>query len=101
MVRAIQPSRHWKTLVWCRALQGLVVPISTVASSLMVTTPISFETEQALRLYGVNHGSIWGSRPSAFSGCPRGHRDYTETGCHRHRVVYRPLSYSPSNPSVS
>jgi hypothetical protein len=29
------------------------------------------------------------------------HRDYTETGCHRHRVVYRPLSYSPSNPSVS
>jgi hypothetical protein len=39
--------------------------------------------------------------PSAFSGYPRGHRGYTETGCHRHRAVYRPLSYSPSNPSVS
>jgi hypothetical protein len=43
-------------LVSC--LQALVVPISAMTSSLMVTTPISFETEQALRLYGVNHGSI-------------------------------------------
>jgi hypothetical protein len=59
MVCAIQPSRHWKTLVWCRAL-GLDFgcSISAVASSLVATTPISFETEQALRLYGVNHGSI-------------------------------------------
>jgi hypothetical protein len=31
----------------------------------------------------------------------RGHRGYTETGCYRHRVVYRALSYSPPNPSVS
>ena len=57
IVRAIQPSRHWKTLVWCRAL-GLGCSISAAASSLVATTPISFETEQALRLYGVNHGSI-------------------------------------------
>jgi hypothetical protein len=25
----------------------------------------------------------------------------TETGCHRHRLVYRRLAYSPSNPSAS
>src|ERR1019366_1383812 len=92
------PSHH-------RRRSSGVVPlgysISVVASSLVATTPISFETNQAVRLYGVNHGSIGGSWPSAFSGYPRGHRDYTETGCHRHRVVYRRLSYSPSNPSVS
>ena len=39
--------------------------------------------------------------PSAFSGCPRGHRVYTEAGCARHRGAYRRLAYSPSNPSVS
>jgi len=38
------------------------------------------ETWQALRLYGVNHGSICDSWPIAFSGCPRGHRVYTEAG---------------------
>src|ERR1035438_958568 len=32
--------------------------ISAAASSLVATTPISFETNQAVRLYGVNHGSI-------------------------------------------
>jgi hypothetical protein len=32
--------------------------ISAAASSLVVTTPISCETNQAVRLYGVNHGSI-------------------------------------------
>jgi hypothetical protein len=56
---------------------------------------------QAVRWYGVNHGSIGGSGPGAFSGYPRGHRDDTETGCHRHGFVYRRLAYSPSNPSVS
>src|SRR5258708_33521868 len=33
---------------------------------------------------GVNHGSICDSRPSAFSGYPRGHRVNTEAQCHRH-----------------
>src|SRR5882724_12632020 len=33
---------------------------------------------------GVNHGSICDSRPSAFSGYPRGHRVNTEAHCHRH-----------------
>jgi hypothetical protein len=78
-----------------------VIPSQQLHLLLVATTPISFETYQAVRLYGVNHGSIGGSGPSAFSGYPRGHRGYTETGCHRHRVVYRRLSYSPSNPSVS
>jgi hypothetical protein len=32
--------------------------ISAAASFLVATTPISFETYQAVRLYGVNHGSI-------------------------------------------
>src|SRR5207302_2679913 len=38
---------------------------------------------------------------SAFSGCPRGHRDFTEAKCHRHLCAYRRLGCSPSNPSVS
>src|SRR2546427_3618325 len=38
---------------------------------------------------------------SAFSGCPRGHRDFTEAKCQRHLCAYRRLGYSPSNPSVS
>src|SRR5207248_10252902 len=36
-----------------------------------------------------------------FSGCPRGHRDFTEAKCQRHLCAYRRLGYSPSNPSVS
>jgi len=32
--------------------------IAAAASSLVATTPISFETHQAVRLYGGNHGSI-------------------------------------------
>src|SRR2546427_144363 len=32
--------------------------ISAGSSSLVATTPISFETNQAVWLYGVNHGSI-------------------------------------------
>jgi hypothetical protein len=32
--------------------------ISAAASSLVATTPLDSETWQALRLYGVNHGSI-------------------------------------------
>jgi len=40
-------------------------------------------------LLSAHHGSIGGSWPIAISGYPRRHRDYTETGCHRHRVVYR------------
>jgi len=35
-------------------------------------------------VYGVNHGSICDSRPSAFSGYPRGHRVNTEAQCHGH-----------------
>src|SRR5207245_9793612 len=55
-----------------------------LASSSAATTPISFETNQAVWLYGGNHGSIRGSWPSAFSGCPKGHRDFTEAKCQRH-----------------
>jgi hypothetical protein len=40
-------------LVSCRGLFHLISCIFLVA-----TTPISFETNQAVRLYGVNHGSI-------------------------------------------
>jgi hypothetical protein len=36
----------------------LVVPSQQWHLHLVATTPINFETEQALRLYGVNHGSI-------------------------------------------
>src|ERR1019366_4660269 len=32
-------------------------------------------------LLSAHHGSIRGSGPKAFSGYPRGHRGYTETGC--------------------
>src|SRR5436190_7298347 len=42
------------------------------------------ETVKHSWLYGVNHGSICDSRPSAFSGYPRGHRVNTEAQCHRH-----------------
>ena len=42
------------------------------------------ETGKHSWLYGVNHGSICDSRPSAFSGYPRGHRVNTEAQCHRH-----------------
>ena len=55
LVRDIQPLSPWKTLVWCRA-PGLFHLSRCI--SLVATTPISFETEQAVRLYGVNHGSI-------------------------------------------
>src|SRR5579864_3632541 len=55
LFRGIQPLSPEKTLVWCRALG---CSISTAASFLVATTPISFETYQAVRLYGVNHGSI-------------------------------------------
>src|SRR5215831_14902252 len=39
--------------------------------------------------------------PRAFSGCPRGYRDYTEAECPMGLHAYRPLGYSLSNPSVS
>jgi hypothetical protein len=58
MIRAIQPLSPLEDagLVSCLGFGfGL---FHLVASSLVATTPISFETEQALRLYGVNHGSI-------------------------------------------
>jgi hypothetical protein len=55
LFRDIQPLSPEKTLVWCRAL---CCSISAAASFLVATTPISFETYQAVRLYGVNHGSI-------------------------------------------
>src|SRR5437016_10726649 len=42
------------------------------------------ETGKHSWLYGVNHGSMCDSRPSAFSGYPRGHRVNTEAQCHRH-----------------
>jgi hypothetical protein len=48
-----------------------------------------------------NQGSICGSWPSAFSGCPKGHRDFTEAKVPSHLYAYRPLGCSPSNPSVS
>src|SRR6266567_3820513 len=35
-------------------------------------------------LLSAHHGSICDSRPSAFSGYPRGHRVNTEAKCHRH-----------------
>ena len=59
------------------------------------------ETGKHSWLYGVNHGSICDSRPSAFSVYPRGHRVNTEAKCHRHLCAYRRLGCSPSNPSVS
>ena len=37
-------------------------------------------------LLSAHHGSICDSRPSAFSGYPRGHRVNTEAKCHRHCV---------------
>jgi hypothetical protein len=43
-----------------------------------------FRDRQAQRLSGANHGSIRGSWPMAFSGCPRGPRVVCETGCPRH-----------------
>src|SRR5438094_10003161 len=46
-------------------------------------------------------GVIFQQPASAFSGCPRGHRDFTEAKCHRHLCAYRRLGCSPSNPSVS
>src|SRR5947207_12225614 len=55
LFRDIQPLLPWKTLVWCPALG---CSIAVAASSLVATTPISFETHQAVRLYGGNHGSI-------------------------------------------
>jgi hypothetical protein len=55
LFRDIQSLSPWKTLVWCPAVG---YSISSAASSLVATTPISFETNQAVRLYGVNHGSI-------------------------------------------
>jgi hypothetical protein len=39
--------------------------------------------------------------PSAFSGCPRRHRDFAEAKCHRHLCAYRRYGCSFSNPSVS
>src|SRR5205823_7174289 len=55
LFRDIQPLLPWKTLVWCPALG---CSIAVAASSFLVATPISFETHQAVRLYGGNHGSI-------------------------------------------
>ncbi len=52
-------------------------------------------------LLSTHHGSICDSWPIAFSGCPRGHRVNTVTGCRSAPCAYRRLSYSPSNPSVS
>src|SRR5216683_8059818 len=52
LFRDIQPLSPEKTLVWCRALG---CSISAAASFLVATTPIGFETYQAVRLYGVNH----------------------------------------------
>ena len=43
-----------------------------------------FRDRQAQRLSGANHGSIGGSWPMAFSGCPRGPRVVCETQRPRH-----------------
>jgi hypothetical protein len=51
LFRDIQPLSPEKRLVWCRALGCF---ISAAASFLVATTPISFETYQAVRLYGVS-----------------------------------------------
>ena len=74
--------------LWCRAPRTWVLVFFHLGRFIFWSRrrqPVS-ETWQALRLYGVNHGSICDSGPIAFSGCPRGHRVYTETGCQRHRV---------------
>jgi hypothetical protein len=74
-----------------------------------ISAPSSFSSDDANRFLKLASAAVacWQPwiylrlGPSAFSGRPRGHRDFTETGCHRHRVVYRRLGCSPSNPSVS
>jgi hypothetical protein len=55
LVRDIQPLSPWKT---APGVLHLGCSIAAAASSLVATTPISFETHQAVRLYGGNHGSI-------------------------------------------
>jgi hypothetical protein len=70
IIRDIQPSDHGRSglgiVPWV-----CVCSISASSSGLRQRGTVS-ETEQALWLYGVNHVSILGSRPSAFSGCRRG-----------------------------
>jgi hypothetical protein len=55
LFRDIQPLSPWKTL---SGVLALGCSVAVAASSLVATTPISFETHQAVRLYGGNHGSI-------------------------------------------
>jgi len=72
--------------VLCLALwfRVLLCTISAAACSLVGQRRSVSETGKHSWLYGVNHGSICDSRPSAFSGYPRGHRVNTEAQCHRH-----------------
>ena len=55
LFRDIQPSHHGRR---SSGVLHLGCSIALAASSLVATTPISFETHQAVRLYGGNHGSI-------------------------------------------
>jgi len=55
VVATSSPSHHGRR---SSGVLHLGCSIAVAASSLVATTPISFETHQAVRLYGGNHGSI-------------------------------------------
>ena len=70
--------------VHCTAAPGCLDFHSQRFSSCSRNDASLFRDRQAQRLSGANHGSIRGSWPMAFSGCPRGPRVVCETGCPRH-----------------
>src|SRR5438552_10754247 len=102
-IRDIQPLSPPKTLVWCCAPGlGLGDSISAAASSLVATTPISFETKIKPCGCTVSTMGLSEARGLVLFRVIRGGIGVTRRlGARWHRVDYRPFSYSPSNPSVS
>ena len=97
------PSQLWKALVW-GSCPGIGFALFHLSGCIFTSSDDADRFVKLSKPCGCMVSTMGLSEargPSAFSGYPRGHRGYAETGCHRHRVVYRPLSYSPSNLSIS
>jgi len=101
--RDIQPLSRWKTLVWCHA-PGLVWRCSISAAASSISSDDADRFQKLSKPCGCTMSTMGLSeaRGLVLFRVIRGGIGVTRRlGARRHRADYRPLAYSPSNPSVS
>jgi hypothetical protein len=101
--RDIQPLSRRKTLVWCHA-PGLVLRWSISAAASSISSDDADRFQKLSKPCGCTVSTMGLSEARGlvlFRVLREGIGVTRRLGAGRHRVDYRPLAYSPSNPSVS